>query len=193
MHFDNFIFILLGLAFVLLRWLAQRAADSKRKPPRQEPERPTRAPVESDEERVRRFMEALGNPVGSKPPSKVTPRPPQSPGAPTAETMNRDLERQTKPARKMIWTAPLPPLTTTPPPEPASQQMTLPQLPAVPRTERKITRAALPTLIEPARRPETARSQIDIAALLRSPDSVRSAIVLREVLGPARAFQPLES
>src|SRR4051812_4688824 len=129
MHFENLLFILLGLAFVILRWLVQRAADSKNNSQSDRPERPpTRAPAESDEERMRRFMEALGNPVSSKPPPRVTPRPVQQRPTILAEGKRQEFERQAKPARKTIWTGGLPPLTTTPAPQPASKRVTLPQL-----------------------------------------------------------------
>src|SRR6266480_3867918 len=81
MHLDNLIFILLIAMAALLRLLASKAGSPKKSEP---PERstspsPTSQPVarplpETDEERIRRFLEALGQPTSSKPPIPVLPR-----------------------------------------------------------------------------------------------------------------------
>lgn len=218
MHVDNLLFILLGLALVVLRWLAQRAAESKKKPPPNQPERPTRASAESEEERMRRFMEALGNPVGSKPPPKVMPRPLQPPRTTSIDAKREELERQSKRAKKSIWTGPLPPLTTAPPAPPAQKRLTLPQLIKRPPVEQKtfqpFTPAAPfevveesapppppPRITTPAsayaaatqRQPRGAVMPNDVQSLLSSPDGLRNAVILREILGAPRAFAQLEA
>ena len=75
--FDNPIIVILVIAAALLRWLWEKSrADN------QDPERPTvpGKPIprsdetNSEEERIRRFMEALGQPTTSPPPPKVTPK-----------------------------------------------------------------------------------------------------------------------
>ena len=195
MHFDNLLFILLGLAFVILRLLTQRAADSKKNSQRDQPERPGRPPAESDEERMRRFMEALGNPVGSKPPPKVAPRPLQQPLTVSAEAKRKEVERQAKAARKSIWTAPLPPLTTTPPPQAAPQRVTLPQLITKPPIEQKTFGpfpSAAPSVAATRRQTVSARP-VDLQSLLSSPDGLRNAVLLREILGAPRGLQPLDA
>lgn len=214
MHFDNLLFILLGLAFVVLRWLAQRATTSKREPPRDGPQRPTRAPAESEEERMRRFMEALGNPAGSKPPPKVTPRPVEPMRPVAAERERHELEGETKRPKKSIWTGPLPPLTTAPPPpaplppptktrESAKQKTARPLDPA-PRFEvveqsgpapsiSAIAAAAPVPAATMQREAASPSTTAEIQALLSSADGLRSAVLLREVLGAPRAFQPLEA
>jgi len=83
MHFDSLIFILLIAVALLFRWLASKAGqaskDSQEPEPRSTPTLGTPPPlprteVETDEERIRKFLEALGQPTTSKPPPPVTPR-----------------------------------------------------------------------------------------------------------------------
>src|SRR6266487_6859979 len=83
MHVENLLFILLIAMAVLFRLLASKAGGTKKKlqnpdersttsPQLGEP--PRRAPIESDEERIRKFLEALGQPATSRPPAPVVPR-----------------------------------------------------------------------------------------------------------------------
>src|SRR2546428_7839843 len=83
MHLDNLLFILLMAMAALFRWLASQAGDAKKrsqKPDQRstatpQPDQPIRrAPVESDEERIRKFLEALGQPATTRPPPPVAPR-----------------------------------------------------------------------------------------------------------------------
>src|SRR5437870_13745875 len=80
-HFDNLIFLLL-LAVALLFQLLARAVGKKNtdeveptsKPAPRMPKPIPRVPAESDEERIRKFLEALGQPAASRPPPPVVPR-----------------------------------------------------------------------------------------------------------------------
>src|SRR5437660_7335541 len=83
MHLDNLLFILLIAMAALFRLLASQAGDAKKrsqKPDQRstatpQPDQPIRrAPVESDEERIRKFLEAIGQPATSRPPPPVVPR-----------------------------------------------------------------------------------------------------------------------
>src|ERR1700737_4985001 len=83
MHLDNWLFFLLVAVVILFRWLARAANKASKGPddaprststPRQPNERIHRAPPDSEEERIRKFLEALGQPPGSPPPRRVTPR-----------------------------------------------------------------------------------------------------------------------
>ena len=112
MHVENLLFILLIAMAVLFRLLASKAGETKEK--LQNPdqrsttspqlgESPRRARVESDEERIRKFLEALGQPASSRPPPPVAPRtnipprplaPVQPPRIPTARNILTDRRRQ---------------------------------------------------------------------------------------------------
>ena len=74
---DLLIFLVLAAIALIFRWLTgQGSKEDSEKPESPSPnERPQRPPPESEEERVRRFLEALGAPPGSAPPTPVRPRP----------------------------------------------------------------------------------------------------------------------
>src|SRR2546430_14663654 len=112
MHFENLLFILLIAMAALLRLLATKAGNAK-KGPRKVDRGPTitpkigesirRARVESDEERIRNFLEALGRPATPKPPPPIVPRtdipprpvaPVRPPPIPTARDVLTRRKRQ---------------------------------------------------------------------------------------------------
>ena len=103
--FDHPIILIIVVVAALLRWLSQKSDAGK-----PDPERPTvpdqpiprGGETQTEEERIRRFLEALGQPATSTPPPKVT-------------------RRSTAPKREVLphvppFKSPLPPLTTVPPP-----------------------------------------------------------------------------
>jgi hypothetical protein len=194
MHLDNLLFILLIAMAALFRLLASKAGQTKKK--LQNPdqrsttspqlgESPRRARVESDEERIRKFLEALGQPASSRPPPPVAPRtnippgplaPVQPPRIPTARNILIERRRQV--------------VETTKSPEPLAfglhEAPPLPKLPALikPSVETSATAADSKTKL--------ARTGIDIATFLRSPAALCNAIVLREIFGPPRSLQPFD-
>jgi hypothetical protein len=194
MHLDNLLFILLIAMAALFRLLASKAGQTKKRlqNPNQKSttspqlgEPPTRAPVESDEKRIRKFLEALGQPATSRPPPPVAPRtnipprplaPVQPPRMPTARNIFTDRRR--------------PVVETTKSSEPLAfglhEAPPLPKLPALikPSVETYATAADSKTKL--------ARTGIDIATFLRSPDGLRNAIILREIFGPPRSLQPFD-
>ena len=202
MHFDNVFFLLLLGVAALFKWLTQRAQESKSKQNEANDEETSQsnetnspASAGSEEERIRRFLEALGQPTSSPPPRKITPRPTASP----------------KPA---ALPSPLPPLTTRPPavePTPPVAAMRPPPLPipaptrftpmpiassafevrrGQPSTSSRDSMAAFPSTNVPAsvRTPLTPPSAL---ALLTSHDGLRQAVILREIFGPPRSLQEL--
>src|SRR5206468_191712 len=83
-----------------------------------------RMPPQSEEERVRRFLEALGVPPGTQTPPPVrprtfTPRPVVTAAPPTPPPkIKRSWVQPLPPLVTRPEDMPLPPLTTAPPPEP---------------------------------------------------------------------------
>lgn len=178
--------ILIVIAASIARWLWQKAVEEKENADRPVvPHQPVPRGGESqtEEERIRRFLEALGQPPGTKPPPKVAPK------------------RWVPPT---VF-SPLPPLTTVPPPlpdEPAPVTVSPPP-PPLPMAERIFTPAvahetefevrdvAMQTSIEPSAYSsplESAPSSLRLR--IASPQGLREAIILREIFGPPRSLQP---
>jgi hypothetical protein len=208
-HFENLLFLLFVAGAFLFQLLARAAsktsksADESQRRSTSSPQTPQpnpRAPAETDEERIRKFLEALGQPTTSKPPPLVKPRP----------TYQKPVVLPHVPP----FAAPLPPLTTRPPDLP--RKMGLPsQLPPADKAKTSISKIAEPSTSEayevpPSESPPTIKtpaeayaiatqpvltpgqSKTDIAVLLTSTSGLRNAIILREVFGPPRSLQPLD-
>jgi hypothetical protein len=179
---DHPIILIIVVVAALLRWLSQKSDAGK-----PDPERPTvpdqpiprGGETQTEEERVRRFLEALGQPAGSTPPPKVAPK------------------RETKPR---MFPA-LPPLTTVPPPLPASPT------PAAPMPSPLIQRRVFtPAVVQEAgfevrdlgaqasgSEARRTTAQQGLLLKLRSNQDLRSAIILREIFGPPRSLQAFDS
>src|SRR5207247_3031892 len=134
-HLENLLFLLLlvvaGL-FQLLGRVARKTSEEEEEPtPNPAPRMPKpipRAPAESDQERIRKFLEALGQPPASRPPPPVAQRP----------TYRKPLVLPHVPP----FASPLPPLVTRPPDMP-------PQIPPeliAPAEEQRPPRPALAEL-----------------------------------------------
>ena len=210
-HLDNWLFILLIAVAMLFRWLASVASKASKSsderdegststPPTAGPAGSASpagtvpgVPVESDEERIRKFLEALGQPPGSSPPPPVAhrtdiPPRPVAPILPPAEMRPFSLpERRLTPEERrkrgvILHTAPAASATVF-----KVHEITTPSEPAPP-----IKSPAEAYAIRTEPKTEPARSETSIALLLRSPSGLRNAIILREVFGPPRSLQPLE-
>ncbi len=213
MHIENLLFILLIAIAVLFRLLASKAGEAKKRqedsdrssttsPSAAEPIE--RAPVESDEERIRRFLEALGQPKGSRPPPPVVPRTdiPPRPLAPvkppTAHVLAPwKLTREERRKRHVILQSPLfgsegraekvaaPPITVPPAFEVHEGPSPIEQRPII-----KMPEEADVTLADS--KIKTAYPTTDIVRFLRSSTGQRNAIILREIFGPPRSLQPFD-
>jgi hypothetical protein len=184
--FDHPIILIIVVVAALLRWLSQKSDAAKPDPERPMiPDQPIPrgGETQTEEERIRRFLEALGQPAGSRPPPKVAPK------------------RETRP--RMFPT--LPPLTSAPPPPPPSPTPAAPAPPPLPIPRRVFTPAVVQEAgfevrdltaqtssdLVPERR-RTAAEQQGLILKLRSNQDLRSAIVLREIFGPPRSLQALD-
>ena len=222
MHFDNWILVLLVVIVSLLRWLATKAGtskpgqDQKQQPqPRRRPEetQPRRTPPLSDEEQIRKFLEALGQPRTAKPPPPVPPRTDIAP-RPVAPV---------QPPRSAIPIPEIPRPRPAPQPRPVTSpvptvvqrrraemipgkvepryQAARPSPAAAPVFEVHETAVPLPEMTQAMTSPVQTTAQVpasdqqqdrSLAGLLRNARSVRDAIILREILGKPRSLQPLE-
>lgn len=196
-HFENLVFILFVIVAFFFQILARaatkankRSGQSKPGPPPSPSRTPPRPPADSDEDRIRKFLQALGQPASSQPPTPVAPRP----------TYQKPIVISRLPPLK----SPLPPLTTRPPDLP-TEITTAEQVPPA-RPQKTLRARVTPPPLEPvpietpteaysaASAPtlKTGQPARDLVALLRSQSGLRQAIILREVFGPPRSFQPLE-
>ena len=181
--------ILIFVAIGFVRWLTQKATDSSdvAEPPKPPPVEPIpRSDPQSEEERIRRFLEALGQPRGAQPPAPVARR----------STVPRQVAHVPPPLR-----SPLPPLKTVPPPLPSAPAA--PPLPEraepqllrpLPVSEPSFEIRAPGEADDPPRRPgKIARpNSSTVGSRLKTAQSLRDAIVLREIFGPPRSLQPVD-
>jgi hypothetical protein len=225
-HFDQLIFFLF-IALALLFQLLSRAASKANKGgtgqrPRSTPPPLPRPQIETDQERIRKFLEALGQPPGTQPPppvvhrTEIPPRPiapvrPPSPYFPAAPL--RPVPSQDRGERKVVvpeesvgepgdWLGKINYPQQIPPP-PVERKVFVPKTPEPATFEvHQETAPAEPavTLKTSAEAyamatqpiPQAPLVEADITALLRSESGLRAAIILREIFGPPRSLQPLE-
>ncbi len=215
----------IALALAAFKWLADKAREANTQPPpmpgttvhersiREEPQ----ARGESEEERMRKFMEALGLPPESARPISRREAPMTLRPAPDRQAHERPT--QMRPVPPIVARPVFPgPISTRPPRLPAAHigmpkpprprsldeadAPTLPvsqihlaplQTPDVPEFETLssvVTAIPFESAAEDADAPPAALSPAaEARALLRSPGSMRSAVVLREILGPPRGLQ----
>lgn len=197
MHMDGLLFALLIGVAGLLRVLAKKAGETSRPEPPARSNNPPRVnqppprPVISDEERIRRFMEALGQPSSSTRPELVTQRP----------VYKKPIVIRHLPP----LASPLPPLTTRPLPErefespsppvasfPVETQRAKPTIPESPVFETYSGGLHEEQPVEQTGISPSAFSDGGIASLLRSPIDLRNAIILREIFGAPRGLQPFD-
>jgi hypothetical protein len=210
MHIENLLFILLIAIAFLFQALARAVSKAKKDQttPGSTPERRTTkpipsAPTESDAERIRKFLEALGQPPTSRPPPPAVARTdvPPRPLAPVKPPIARiwELTREELRKREVI-------VRESPPSEDArpEEKIIPPKLTGAPAFQ--IHEGSLPLEPPPiiktpaeayaapkafgvAKREE---SRTEIAILLASTSGLRNAIILREIFGRPRGVQRLE-
>jgi hypothetical protein len=213
---DNLLFLLLIAAAALFQLLSKAVTKAGKKqsdetstpPTPSKPLQVRRATAESDADRIRKFLEALGQPPTSTPPAPVAsrtdvpPRPvaPVQPPAVMPRTWGLSREKQ---AKRDSSQRQIPPSK-----QPSRVQDTVPRsvrAPAAPVFEVYEGAFAVehqePAIVKPPVRADTAAARpiakepdfkTDIATLLGSKAGLREAIILREVFGPPRSLQPLD-
>ena len=209
-HLENLLFLLLlvvaGLFQLLGRAARKASTGEEEKPTSKSPPKMSkpipRAAVESDEERVRKFLEALGQPPSSKPPSPVAARTeiPQRPLAPVQPPTPYPpapwkLTQGEQRKRRIVLTEGPPPGTAKPAERMLPSAMT--GALASELHEESLSVGRPPIIKTPveayaeAMRPITkaGEQKPDIAMLLASASGLREAIVLREILGPPHGLR----
>ncbi len=213
---DNLLFFLLIAAAGLFQLLSKAVTKAGKKqsdetltpPTSPKPPQVRRAPAESDADRIRKFLEALGQPPTATPPAPVAPRtdvpprpvaPVQPPAVkPRAWGLSREQQAKRDSSQRQIPSSK----------QPSRVQDTVPrsvQAPAAPAFEVYEGAIAIEleqsTIVKTHGGIDTAAARriakepdfkTDIATLLGSKSGLREAIILREVFGPPRSLQPLD-
>ena len=209
---DNLLFFLL-IAVAALFQLLSKALSKSKKESDQTPKSPApkmphpirRAPIESDADRIRKFLEALGQPPTTTPPPPVARRtdipprrlaPVQPPPVVIPRAWGLPREQQTKGyiGQREI----------SPPEQPRHVKFVRPTVPAPVAPEFEVREGASALEFEQPIIVKT-RVEADIAAarpiakepdfktevttLLGSKSGLREAIILREIFGPPRGLQ----
>jgi hypothetical protein len=215
MHFDqNIIFIIIAAMIGISRLVARISEESKKKSqrrpqiPQPAQNRPQemapikRVPPKTDDERVREFLEALGQPAGTAPPPKVQPRA-EIPPRPLAPVLPPASMRPFAKPEFRTWKEQVKEIVVSQQPttaEPPEIKRTLIPLP-VPVTanepgawfaqEQAQTAAGTTPAIGRASDQPTISASADAIwkKTLRTPAALRNAIILREIFGPPRGLQ----
>jgi hypothetical protein len=199
-HLDNLLFLLLVAVAVLFQFLAKTAAktgkdQTKRTSTPRTPRPIPRAPTESDEDRIRKLLEALGQPPTSRPPPLVAPRTeiPPRPLAPVQPPMSplSQLRREKSRKPEVIAKEILPPQTIRSAEKmvPAAFEVHEGPLPIAPAP---IFKAPAETYARVTSTIAKAEERTNIATLLASTSGLRDAMILREILGPPRGLRVID-
>src|SRR5438105_5158214 len=217
MHWDqNIIFIVIAAIVAISRLVSRISEASKKQSQRQRqpPQLPSSPPAmpqpiqrtraKTDEERVREFLEALGQPAGAAPPPKaqlrtrIPPRPlaPVQPPASMRPFAKPEFRTWREQAKEIVV---LQQPTKIAPPE--IKRVVVPAIVAAggenepdawTQPEQAQTVAAM-TKTAVARADDQASVRASVAAIwkqtLRPPVAARGAIILREIFGPPRGVQ----
>ena len=213
---DNLLFFLLIAVAALFQLLSKVSkagrSDSNETSSTPKPQAPhpiQRAPREADADRIRKFLEALGQPSSSTPPTPVLPRtgipprplaPVQPPPVITPRAWRLPRENREKSDVSRRENAPLE--------QPRRFQQVVPPPVPPPVTPAFEVHEALagdfqqpPIITHPVESPATASQapdqrpdfKMDIAALLASKSGLRKAIILREIFGSPRGLQEVDA
>lgn len=209
-HLDNLLFLLLVAVAVLFQLLAKAAGktgkDQTRRTSTPIPKTPPPIPRRlrgSDEEQIRKLLEALGHPPTSTPPPPVVPRtgvpprplaPVQPPISPLSQLRREKLRGREVVPKEIPQTQPVR----------GAEKIVPPKITGAPTFE--VHEGLLPIGASPIFKPpaeayaggmrtiaKTEEPRAYIAMVLGSKSSLRDAIILREILGPPRGLRAIDA
>jgi len=209
---DNLIFLLLVGVAALLRWLATRASNASKpndsdNAPTPPPQRSIRESTSSDEEQIRRFLEALGQPRGTKipppvaPRTNVAPRPVAPVSPPRSAIPIPEIRRKSgRPAEGRprvsgpvheVTVEPAAPRRTYQPAQPVAARSEAPEF-EVQDTSQPLVEIPVSRMSSPVAARTQPQQSLTLLQLLQTPDGLRQAVILREIFGPPRSLQPMQ-
>ena len=183
------IILIVAAAIGVINWLTKKGEEKK--PPTPSPPRSPRPQNEGDAEteRMRKFLEALGLPPEQAPPPVKRPAPAAPPPLPQQRKRQKREPRPVSPPRS---------LDEAPAPSTRVEELHIPELETRGVAEFHTVSSqisAIPTevsagaALDPYASAQQQTPAESLRRLLRSPNEVRAAILLREVLGTPRGLQ----
>src|SRR5436190_22984302 len=199
-HLDSLLFLLLVAVALVFQFLAKAAGktgkDQTKPTSAPTPRTPTpmrRPSSESDEDRIRKLLEALGQPPTSRPPPPVVPRTDISPRplAPVKPPVPRPSPPWILPREERRKPEAIAKEKSTPPIITRVEKIIAPKITGSPAFEIQEAPEAYAATTRTIAKTEESRT--DIATLLASTPRLRDAFILREILGPPRGLRAIEA
>ncbi|MES2571578.1 MAG: hypothetical protein V4710_16175 [Verrucomicrobiota bacterium] len=198
----NIVTLVVIAVIAAINWAARSKKNPPYQPPTVEPIRPP-AGKESEEARMRRFLEALGVPPDQQPPPPVKHREPPALPTPLPRIEPRGSivsspwpgrEKKQRQAAAGVPKRVPPPLVERPPLTVAEKAGAADSAPPLWETVSSHV-SAIPfeashaDMRDAYKSAELEAEGPDVRTLLRSPSDLRAAILLREIIGPPRGLQ----
>jgi hypothetical protein len=211
---DNLLFFLLIAVAALFQLLSKTISkagkgDSNETSSLQKPQTPRpiqRAPRESDADRIRKFLEALGQPPTSTPPPPLAPRtdvpprplapvqpPPVIPGRWRLPREQREKpDASQRESFQLEQPSRLQQIVPPPVPSPAASEFEVHEAVPVELQQPPVIKTPVEAYTATQAVAKRADSKMNIATLLASKSRLRELILLREILGPPRGLKAFD-
>src|SRR5438105_1471496 len=202
-HLDNLLFLLFVAIAIFFQILTRAATKGRRRTtdisrkstsPSQMTRPLSRESEETDEEQIRKFLKALGQPTTSEPPPPVArridipPRPVAPIQPPPSMRPFAFPQRRLQPEERRKSVVIVPEATQAPAaPFKEYEKRTAPEPPP---SVVKAAEEVYAIVTQPISKSKDLKT--DIMTMLRSTSGLRDAIILREIFGPPRSMQPLD-